>query len=65
MQARADNHDRLRAELAALTREHTRLETEPAPLADHEAYFDRLADFYVRLDTYFQQLDEHPLRHRH
>ena len=58
MQARADDHAGLRAELAVLTRERTRLETEPASLGEHKAYFARLSDLYVRLDAYFQQTDE-------
>jgi hypothetical protein len=53
MQARADNHERLRAELAALKRErhewkpnlHLGPNIRPTSLA--------LSDFYDRLDTYF------------
>ena len=30
----------------------------PASLAEHEAYYAGLSDFYVRLDAYFQQTDE-------
>jgi hypothetical protein len=57
VQRRADDHGRFRAELAALSRERTRLQTEPASLVEHQAYFARLSEFYDRLDTYFEQVD--------
>jgi hypothetical protein len=63
MQPRADDHDDLRAELAVLNRERTRLATEPALMAEHEAYSARLAEFYIRLEIHLLQLD-HDRRQR-